>query len=601
MLDLAAFSLHTLREDTTMSENKELVKLEIIDIKQPRNSDKDEPEETDSDEIGLDDDAEEQIGDFVVNAGGVYFRHEVKGEMVDIHVCSTLTIEAESRNKDGKDWGKLLMFSDPSGKRKTYHLRTSALAFQASQVVADLIHEGLRLGAQGRSRSLLIQYLHLLRSSNHVLSSSQPGWVNDNFLLPNESFGRQRVLLSNDSKPHNFRQAGTLDDWKTNVASLCPGNSRLLFGASVGFAAPILRLVNLEGGGFHVCGTSSTGKSTALQIASSIYGNAEEGNSDRYLINWDTTKGALEMAAESLNDCLFACDELGLIDADVLGPTLYMLANGTGKGRMGETKRAWRIMIFTSGEVSIAAHMATAGVETKMGQEVRLLQIAADAGKDMGMFEDIHGFSSPSEYANHIKNVTSLYYGEPLRVWLSQLVSERQAIAIAAQRIIERFKAVVLPGTVGAVTPRAAMRFGAVAAAGELATKLGLTGWNEGQAFDAAVTCFASWKVHLKTFDPTAKAVERVRHFIVDNEAHFADPTGGGDSTVGYYKKGAFLIFPEVFREQVCNGVDYQEVAEQIEKVGFLLTSGTNRRRRSGKVTHLCSARVTRCGNRIMV
>lgn len=535
-------------------------------------------------DTGFDDDAEERIGDFVINAAGVYFLHEVKGEIEQIHVCSTLTIEAESRNKDGKDWGKLLAFTDPSGKLKTYHLRTSALAFQSSQVVADLIHEGLRLGAQGRSRPLLVQYLHLLRSPNHVLSATQPGWVEGNFLLPNESFGKQRVLLSNDSKTHNFRQAGTLEDWKKNVATLCPGNSRLIFGASVGFAAPILRLVNLEGGGFHVCGDSSTGKSTTLQIASSIYGSAEEGNRDRYLINWDTTKGSLEMMAESLNDCLFACDELGLVDADVLGPTLYMLGNGTGKGRMGETKRAWRIMIFTSGEVSIAEHMATAGVETKMGQEVRLLQIAADAGKGMGLFEDTHGFQSPSEFANHIKTVTAKYYGEPLRAWLKHLVSDPYAVAIAAQRIIEKFKATVLPGTIGVVTPRAATRFGVVAAAGELATSLGLTGWAEGQAFGASMTCFASWKEHLRTFDPTAKAVERVRQFIVDNEAQFVDPTGDADATVGYFKKGTFLMFPEVFREQVCNGVDYQEVAEQIEKAGFLLTSGMNRQQKNERI-----------------
>ena len=216
-----------------MSETKELLRMVIEDVKQHENADADEPESTEPEEIELDDEDEQQVGDFILNAAGVYFQHEVKGEIEYIHVCSTLTIEAESHNKDGKDWGKLLAFTDPSGKPKTYHLRTSALAFQSSKVVADLIHEGLQLGAQGRSRNLLVQYLHLLRSPNHVLSASQPGWVESNFLLPEESFGQQRVLLANDCKAHNFRQSGSAEDWKKNVANLCPGNSRLLFGASV--------------------------------------------------------------------------------------------------------------------------------------------------------------------------------------------------------------------------------------------------------------------------------------------------------------------------------------------------------------------------------
>jgi putative DNA primase/helicase len=544
-----------------------------------------ELEEIEIDEVDLDGEEEERIGDFVVNAGGVYFLHEVKEEIEHIHVCAPLKIEAVSRNKDGKDWGKLLVFSDLSGTVKTYHLRMSLLTSKASQVATDLVHEGLTIGAHGRSRTLLIQYLHAIRSTNHVLSSTQPGWVENNFLLPEESFGSDRVVLSSDAKTHNFRKAGTLKEWKANVASLCPGNSRLLFGASVGFAAPVLRLVGIEGGGFHVCGDSSTGKSTTLQIASSIYGSAEEGNRERYLINWDTTKGALELAAESLNDCLFACDELGLVDGAVLGQSLYMLGGGTGKARMvGEGKRAWRIMIFTSGEVSIAEHMAAAGAKTKMGQEVRLLQIAADAGKGMGLFENIHGSSSPAEFSNHIKRMTGTYYGEPLRVWLKCLVDEREAIAKEAKAIIERFKSAVLPGTVGAVAPRAALRFGVVAAAGEIATRLGLTGWKAGQAFEAAETCFASWKEHLKTFDPTAMAVERVRHYVVANESEFVDPAGNADSTVGYLKKSNFLIHPEIFRDVVCTGVEYQEVATQLEKAGFLLTSGSNRQQKNERI-----------------
>lgn len=576
-----------------MTTTQELQRIIIENVERPE--EKVEPEvetETETEDISFDDEEIEDdsegvaIGDFRIKGGWVYFRHVKKEEIEFIKVCSMLTCEVESRDKDNKDWGKLVVFNDPSGRQKKYHLRMYTLSFKPAQVVSDLVHEGLRLGAESRSRSLLVHYLNRLRSARHVLSGSQPGWVEGNFLLPNESFGETQVLFSSEIKTHNFRQKGTMNEWRKHVAALCRGNSRLLFGASVGFAAPLLRQVNLEGGGFHICGKSSTGKSTTLQIASSIYGSAEEGNRERYLINWDTTKGSLELKAEQLNDCLFACDELGLVDANVLGETLYMLGNGTGKGRMTDSqKRAWRIMIFTSGEVSIAEHMATAGKEAKLGQEVRLLQITADAGKGMGMFENIHDFSSGAEFSNHIKKVTSKYYGEPLRNWLQYLVFNTEDSSQKAQIIIEKFKAEVsLLGNLVSIAPRAALRFGAVAAAGELATKVGLTGWNTGEAYEAAITCFKSWYEYMLTVDPTAKAVRRVCQYIIDHEAEFVDPSSSDEPTVGYRKRETFLIFPEVFRDHICNGIDYHDIAEKLEMAGFLLTSGQNRQQRNERV-----------------
>jgi len=537
------------------------------------------------DDVNLVSNDDETVGDFLIerDGGRVVHQKSLGDRSIETPVSSILKIAAESRNHAGQDWGKLLVFTDPGGNRKTYHLRTADLALRASFVVGELIHEGLRL----ENRTLLVKYLHELRSNNHVLSASQPGWVGHNFCLPDRSFGDD-VLYSSSTKHHNFRQAGTVADWKKNVAALCTRNSRLLFGASVGFAAPLLRLVGIEGGGFHISGVSSTGKSTTLQIASSIFGSAEEGNRERYLVNWDTTKGSLEMTAESLNDCLFACDELGLVDGKILGQTLYMLANGSGKGRMNEQKRAWRTLLLTSGEVSIAEHMASAGVETKQGMEVRLLEIAADAGHGPNgkpsLFEDVHRFSSHAEFANHIKKVTSQFYGSILYAWIDTLVEHREEITVEARAIIERFKTEVIKGTVATTGPRAALRFGAVAAAGEIATRCGLTGWKQGEAYEACVTCFASWREHSKTFDSTAKAVERMRQFILTHEKTFVDWKSTNNPTVGYIKNGHFLIIIDVFKEIVCAGVDYQEVAKHLEKAGYLRVGGPNRQQRQDRV-----------------
>jgi hypothetical protein len=81
-----------------------------------------------------------------------------------------------------------------------------------------------------------------------------------------------------------------------------------------------------------------------------------------------------------------------------------------------------------------------------------------------------------------------------------------------------------------------------------------------------------------RTFDPVAKAVDRVRQFVLDNEDRI-EVVGGDALTekVGYKKKGSYLIFPEVFRDEVCAGTKPENIARCLENAGYLNTSGTNR------------------------
>ncbi|MDH8168752.1 hypothetical protein QIG48_28075, partial [Klebsiella pneumoniae] len=73
---------------------------------------------------------------------------------------------------------------------------------------------------------------------------------------------------------------------------------------------------------------------------------------------------------------------------------------------------------------------------------------------------------------------------------------------------------------------RAVNRFALVAMAGELATRLGITGWPEGEALRATRVCLNAW---LKDRGHTANqediaALEQVRSFFTANQySRFAD------------------------------------------------------------------------------
>jgi putative DNA primase/helicase len=230
--------------------------------------------------------------------------------------------------------------------------------------------------------------------------------------------------------------------------------------------------------------------------------------------------------------------------------------------------------------------MSKGGVETMIGQEVRLLEIATDC-TEQGLFENIHSSKSPAEFSNRIKSATANHYGTPFKKFLGHLTSNTEAVEATCRAFMDSFVKAVMPPNASGVVPRAALRFALVAAAGEIATELRLTGWKKGESFRAAKECFASWMEHRKTFEPVAMAVDRVQKFIVENTARF-ELVGGGvhlnGSKVGYQKKGEFLILPDVFRDFVCAGTNPETVADALDRAGYLNTSGPNRKKKQERI-----------------
>src|ERR1035438_5585882 len=108
------------------------------------------------------------VGEFIINNDGVFYKDVRDDEEERILVCSPLLVNAITRNKDGHDWGKLLIFIDPEGSDKTYHMASSK---NQNSIISDLVHRGLVLSSHARSRNLLAQYLRSAPSRNMMLSS----------------------------------------------------------------------------------------------------------------------------------------------------------------------------------------------------------------------------------------------------------------------------------------------------------------------------------------------------------------------------------------------------------------------------------------------
>ncbi|RMM54434.1 DUF927 domain-containing protein [Pseudomonas corrugata] len=438
-------------------------------------------------------------GGFRLTSEGVFYSGD-DGEARP--VCSPLEILARTRDDKGHNWGLLVEFDDPDGQKKRWNIpaRTMTGDF-GKDVLGPLVDMGLRLAGSrsGRNaRNDLQSYLQGFDSAQRARLVTRLGWHGNAFLLP------ERQIGSHDEHLHFYEagaqlppisESGTLEQWQEQIGALCVGNHRLAFVVSVAFAGPLLNILGHESGGFHLYGDSSGGKTTHLQVAASIYGGP------RVVRSWRSTDNALESIAAAHSDGLLVLDEIGMCDPRIIGETVYMLGNGTGKarandrGQAGRQVQEWRLLFLSTGEKTLAQHMAEANKELKAGMEVRMLAVPADASKGLGMFDVLSGFDDAAALSDALKARVAKYYGTPLTAFLAALCEpgKMHGWSTILRRTLEGFVAKALPASASGQAHRAAARFGLAAAAGELATALGITGWPDGTATTAARVCLSAW------------------------------------------------------------------------------------------------------------
>ncbi|MNX81379.1 hypothetical protein D3C86_1130640 [compost metagenome] len=537
------------------------------------------------------DSTQETQGPFCVSDDGVWHVNQL-GETE--RICDRLDVVAKVRMKVGgknENWSRLLRFRDEDGCPHEVVVPNSALDRRFLKSLED---KGLNIA----DPKFVLDYLRQSNPQARGFIVTQSGWVDDDFVLPNTSYGTAdslRVWQGHPDRSPAISQAGTLKDWQERVGVPCIGNSRLAFAASAAFVAPLLRLVNEEGGGFHFVGDSSIGKSTTLFVAASIWGR---GGEKGYIKSWNTTANGLEDLAEAHNDVLLALDELGKMDPSQAGTTAYTLANGVGKtiskrAQTWQPTATWRLLFLSTGEEKLSELAERGGHQIKAGQEIRMADIHAYAGMGMGVFESLHGSPDADNFARKVKESTQTVFGSAIDAYLTWLVDNREDAVRFITEERDRFKAERLPAGAAGQVSRVLGRFALVAAAGELATKLGILPWDKGEATRAAEICFEAWYEGWMDADTEEMdaIVERVRRFIQTQGHRFVPQESASTvpNLAGYIRdqhgERQFLILPEVFRFEVSAGEDYQRVARVLKERGFWV-QGEN-----GRLT--CKARLS--------
>ena len=570
------------------------------------------------------DDAAAGADPFTVNAAGVWHaaRDAEGNEKRPVWLCTRLVVTARTRADDANGWGFLLEFADPDGNPKTWAMPSAMLSGEGSEWAGRLRDMGLQVAPGTRARNLLAQYIDTRRVPERVTCTDRVGWHGPVYVLPSACIasdavaaeGRRYVFQSEAGMEDTFRRHGTLAEWQASVAALAVGNSRFGFTIACALAGPMLRLAGLESGGFHLRGDSSMGKTVALRVASSVWGRPT------YMQRWRTTSNALEATAVQHCDATLILDEFGQLEPREAGSVAYLLANEQEKGRstsrgFARKKRTWRLLFLSSGEVTLADQMAEAGQRTRAGMEVRMVDIPMDAGAGMGGIETLHNFDGAGELAEAVTAAAARHYGTAGRAWLEWACDHHGELPALLLDMIERYRAALVPEAASEQVRRIGSRFALVAAAGELATKAGITGWPEGEALQAVRQCFNAWlgaRGHLDNGEDAAM-LRQVRSFLeLNGEGRFAwwhramdDHTPKTLNRAGFRRllgddgkpikhdadhqreygdkistadaeraQVDFILLPEVFAREVCRGYDCRAVAKLLQRRGHLQGEG---------------------------
>ena len=522
---------------------------------------------------------------------GVYFcgmteaKKDTPAMPFNLWFCSPLHIDAVTFDGQANNFGRLLRFKNSLGRWREWAMPMELLRGAGDELRGELLAMGVELDPV-KARQQLPAYLQREHPKRRMHCALQVGWAGKSFVLPDQVIGPDAagVIFQSGERGHEeHTKAGTLQGWQEGVSLKATCNPLLLIALSAGFAGPMLARCNAEGGGIHFVGDSSTGKTTAIEASCSIWGGPN------YRRSWRATANGMEGAAALFNDCLLALDEISECDPKEVGAIVYALGNGRGKQRASRTGSArgvvrWRCFVLSSGERTIGTTMAEGGHRAKAGQSVRLLDIPA--ARKFGAWDDLRGAASAAAFSDGIKRTAAQHHGLVGRAFLEKLTHDQRDFCA----MLEEIKTLPMFSAEGGEgqDKRAAGRFALIGLAGELATEYGLTGWQEGEAIDAAAEGFRLWRSMRGTGnDERRQIAERMSGFLERHgDGRFSDADSRDEVPVkdraGWWRDATdgreYLLTAEAMREAM-KGFDFNRTLDVLQELGALQKPGADGKR----------------------
>lgn len=255
------------------------------------------------------------------------------------------------------------------GKDPWKSITVSREQLASAQKIIGLSRQGVAVNSENAKE--VVKYLGVLESENYddlpkQNSVSHMGWLTDGQFMPyvkdvsydGDSAELQRMY-------EEFKPTGSESTWMDIAKEVRNGSSvpaRMALAAS--FAAPLTQVLGCLPFFVHFWGETGCGKTVALMLAASVWGNPDVG---RYIKTFSGTKVSMELYASFCCNLPILFDELQVIsDRKMFDDIIYMLTEGASKGRGAkegglQVQRRWASSIITTGEMPITQNNSGGG------------------------------------------------------------------------------------------------------------------------------------------------------------------------------------------------------------------------------------------------
>lgn len=247
-------------------------------------------------------------------------------------------------------------------------VRDRSILLDKGKIIGALADTGFPVNDTNKRQ--IVEYLVAYQQQNisriktkHV--SEQMGWQRDGaFLVGQEAIGGNVEFHSPDAGEMQLvdavRQRGDLGTWKDAVKAIAqfPRVELALYSS---FVPPLLGILEAPSFGVDWSYQTSSGKTTALRVAASVWGSPDERSGQSYIRSWGGTEFGIERLASVYNGLPLLLDDSKRarkkLGRSVVADVLYTIVNGIADVRATRYglrhTRYWRTVLLSTGESRI--------------------------------------------------------------------------------------------------------------------------------------------------------------------------------------------------------------------------------------------------------
>lgn len=490
-------------------------------------------------------------------------RYDKNMQQVPVVACShpIMPVEILKNVDTSEERITLAYFKSASWQRITVDRSVCA---NTNKIVDVLSQYGIEVTSDNAKS--LVRYISDCVGYNPVAlepkkSINRLGWVGAAF-TPYEKDIRYEGGMDYEAIFKNVSEKGDFESWKALCSDLRKNLPlRMMMAAS--FASVLLEPLKVLPFVLHLWGTTGTGKTVALMVAMSIWGNPRMGGLVKTM---NMTKNAIMRNAAFLCSIPFAGDELQTIKDKWQGnfdQLIYQITEGVDRGRAKayggvEDTKTWKNSFIFTGEEPITKVNSGGGSKNRVIEIVIDGPLVADGHYVSSMVQENYGFAG-RKFVEYIQETET-------------------------SKLMDRYREIFDELCKLDTTDKQAMAMACILLADEIAVKLFFAGE---QALQIGQVKQYLQSVH--DIDIAERAYQQVMNWAAKYQIRFEDPKAENSlnkgEVWGKIDAGVLIINRDVllnFLDQ--NGFDYTAVNRKWAEKGYLVRNSQGKFIHSTKV-----------------